>query len=85
MKSKQSIAVVSLSVSAAVALSGSAAAATTGSEASSPGPAISNVGKIKPINLITGSTGFVVTADPPKCCGPHVSECDGFKRVLPPS
>ena len=80
MKSKRSIAVASLSVSAAVALSASAVAATTGSEASSPGPAVSNVGKIKPINLIKGSTGFTVTADPPKCCGPYAQcKCPDFK------
>ncbi|HEX5789694.1 MAG TPA: hypothetical protein VFY13_01015 [Luteolibacter sp.] len=80
MKPRKTIAIAGISMSAAVALSGSAAAKGS-TPASQPGATnATQIGNIKPINLISGSTGFAVTAEQKECCGPYAQcKCPDFK------
>ncbi len=79
MKPKKTIAIAGISMSAALALSGSAAAKDSTPDSQAGATNATQVGNIKPINLITGSTGFAVTAEPKECCGPYAQKCTGFK------
>ncbi len=80
MKPKKTIAIAGISISAAVALSGSAVAKDS-APASEPGATTATrIGNIKPINLISGSKGFAVSAEQKECCGPYSQcKCPDFK------
>jgi hypothetical protein len=77
MKSKRSRLVAGLSLSAAITLSGAAAAATAAEHCKAPGsvPAVSRVGKIVPINLLSGTKGYSSEKATPDCCGPYAQKC----------
>ncbi|MEI8373478.1 MAG: hypothetical protein WCJ35_11680 [Planctomycetota bacterium] len=77
MKNKKTHLVAGLSLSAAIALSGAVASAKAAEHCKVPGsgPTVSKVGKIVPINLLSGAKGYSVEKATGECCGPYAQKC----------
>ncbi|MBM4090512.1 MAG: hypothetical protein FJ276_13980 [Planctomycetes bacterium] len=76
MKGKRSLVVAGLSLSAAIALSTAAAQAADGHRTGvDPVPAVSKVGKVVPINLLSGAKEFSSERATGDCCGPYHQKC----------
>jgi hypothetical protein len=76
MKSKRSQIVAGLSLSAAIALSGAVAGAVTvPSKVPGSGQAVSRVGKIVPINMLSGAKDYSSEKATGDCCGPYHQKC----------